>query len=929
MFLKKLWFVIIKFVILWFAVLWYETHLRNTSERKFFMIFNKKNLIRRKTGLKAGTRKRFSRLLILLVTIMLIIVTGIGVIGVSAGYGTYKGILKVSPDIGTIDVSPKGYSTFVYDTAGNTTATLVSTDSNRIPVGQDGIPDDLAHAFVAIEDERFYRHSGIDIPGIFRAIFVGVTGGFDFSEGASTITQQLIKNNVFTNWTNESTQDRIKRKIQEQYLAYQLEKTMPKTEILLNYLNTINLGHNTLGVEAAAQRYFDRHASELSLAECAVLAAITQNPSAYDPIVYPENNRERQEVVLEHMLTQGYITKEQYDQAMAEDVYSTIASVNIDKEKVETRVNTYFVDALIRQVIHDLQDKNLVLDKELNGGEPLTEKQAYSLLYSGGLRIYSTQDPNIQAIVDKQCAENSGNFPSGTKLYLNYALTVTSPDGTQTNYDSNSLEAYFSDRDPGYSILYTSKNRAKEDVEAFRKAVMGPDDTYDENIDLAPQPEISVTVEDQETGYVVAMLGGRGEKEASRTLNRATDTTRQPGSTFKIISTFAPALDSKKAKDKYGNPFTLASTQVDEKFHYGAKQDGPEVHNWYEGYRGTQTIRAAIQDSLNVVAVKTLTDITPKLGFEYAEKLGINTLVDDEEINGEVFSDAVQTLALGGITFGVRNIELNAAFSTIANGGKYIVPRLYSRVTRVTESKEPGDTGKEVQTEQLLLDNTDPEKERVLQKTTCWLLTNAMKDVLTKGTGMPANFTSTAIAGKTGTTEESNDVWFAGFSTNYTATVWAGYDNNTKLSKDEETLAMTIWRQIMSNIPANQKFTDFEQPSGLTTAYICRDTGLLAVDKYCKNTYNEYFVKGTEPKSYCTTGLKKKKKEEDRKKKEEEEKKKAAEEAARKKLEEESKKKKSGITKLPSRNDEDEDDEDEDYRNYDDDNEDYDDEDEE
>ena len=830
------------------------------------MIFNKKNISGRKKSLQAKSGKRISRLKVLIATILLVVIAGTGVIGVCAMYGTYKGILEVSPDIGTIDVSPKGFSTFVYDIAGNETAKLVSMDSNRIPVDQSGISEDLAHAFVAIEDERFYRHRGIDIPGIFRAVYVGIRGGLDFSEGASTITQQLIKNNVFTDWTNETTQDRIKRKIQEQYLAYQLEKTMPKSEILLNYLNTINLGHNTLGVEAASQRYFNKHASELSLAQCAVLAAITQNPTAYDPIVYPEGNRERQEVVLEHMLTQGYITQEQYDAALAEDVYTEIASVNVDKEKVDNRVNSYFVDALIRQVLRDLQDEDLNL---VDDGLAWTEDQAYGMLYSGGLRIYSTQNPVIQSIVDKQCSEDSGNFPAGTTYYLNYALTVVSPDGTETNYDSNNLEAYFRERDDNYSILYTSRSRAKEDVEAFRKSVVGPDDWYDENYELAPQPEISVTVADQNTGYVVAMLGGRGEKEASRTLNRATDTMRQPGSTFKVIATFAAALDSDRAKDRYGNRFTLASTQVDEKFKY---DNGVEVHNWYEGYRGTQTMRSAIRDSLNVVAVKTLTDITPKLGYEYAEKLGINTLVDGEEINGQIFSDANQTLALGGITYGVRNIELNAAFSTIANGGKYIVPRLYTQVID--------------QQGRVVLDNTDPDKERVLKKTTCWLLTDAMKDVVKKGTGLAADIGTTACAGKTGTTEESNDVWFAGYTPNYTATVWAGYDNNTKLAQDEESLAMIIWHQIMANIDVNKHASDFEKPDDITSAFVCDDSGLLAVEGYCKDhAHTEYFVKGTEPTSYCPTGLKKKQKADDKKKKEEEEKKrKAAEEAAKNKL---------------------------------------------
>ena len=211
----------------------------------------------------------------------------------------------------------------------------------------------------------------------------------------------------------------------------------------------------------------------------------------------------------------------------------------------------------------------------------------------------------------------------------------------------------------------------------------------------------------------------------------------------------------------------------------------------------------------------------------------------------------------------MRNIELNAAYSTIANGGKYIVPRLYTKVVD--------------QEGRVVLDNTDPEKERVLKKTTCFLLTDAMKDVLTKGTGTVANFTSTAVAGKTGTTEDSNDVWFSGFTPNYTATVWAGYDNNTKLSKNEESLAMIIWKQIMSNIGANKKYSDFKKPDGLTTAAICSDTGQLAVSGYCDHAYTEYFVKGTEPTSYCSVGLKKKQKADDKKKKEEEQKKKQTE----------------------------------------------------
>ena len=240
------------------------------------------------------------KLTLCLVELILIAILAVGIIGVSAGIGVFRGILASAPDITNIDVSPSGYSTFVYDTAGNQTAKLVSTDSNRIPVTMAQIPEDLAHAFVAIEDERFYQHNGIDIQGIARAAFVGLKNK-DLSQGASTITQQLLKNNVFSGWTNESTSEKIKRKIQEQYLALELEKVMDKDAILENYMNTINLGQNTLGVQAASLRYFNKNVSDLSLSECAVIAAITQNPSKYNPISHPDSNAKRRQTVLDYM----------------------------------------------------------------------------------------------------------------------------------------------------------------------------------------------------------------------------------------------------------------------------------------------------------------------------------------------------------------------------------------------------------------------------------------------------------------------------------------------------------------------------------------------------------------------------------------------------------------------------------------------------
>jgi penicillin-binding protein 1A len=274
------------------------------------MNYGRKGIRKRQKELNAHGVRWGKKLALYGFELILIALISVIVIGVSAGIGVFKGVLATAPDISNIDVSPSGYSTFVYDAAGNQTAKLVSSDSNRIPVTMSQIPANLAHAFVSIEDERFYEHNGIDIQGIIRAAFVGLKDK-DFSQGASTITQQLLKNNVFSNWTNESFSEKIKRKIQEQYLALELEKIMDKDTILENYMNTINLGQNTLGVQAASLRYFNKNVTDLTLSECAVIAGITQNPSKYNPISHPEQNAERRQKVLSNMLELGYISQDE------------------------------------------------------------------------------------------------------------------------------------------------------------------------------------------------------------------------------------------------------------------------------------------------------------------------------------------------------------------------------------------------------------------------------------------------------------------------------------------------------------------------------------------------------------------------------------------------------------------------------------------
>ena len=833
------------------------------KEKVHFMNFGRRGIRNRQEYLASKSRKRMKKIILGVGHLLLVGVVGLCVAGVSLGIGVFRGVIDSAPNQTVIDVSPKGFSSFVYDADNNEVAKLVSADSNRIPVSGDMITQDLAHAFVAIEDERFYEHKGIDAPGILRAAVIGLTSG-NFSEGASTITQQLIKNNVFTEWTNESSVERIKRKLQEQYLAINLEKTMSKDTILLNYLNTINLGHGTLGVEAASQRYFDKHCNELSVSECAVIAAIPQNPTQFDPVVYPEQNAQRREVVLQYMLDQGYIDQEQLKAAKEDDVYTRIQEVNIKKQVEDNRINSYFVDALQNQILEDLQE---------DAGK--TAEEAYALLYSGGLKIYSTLDPEIQAICDEECSEESGNFPENVRYMLSYKLSVINEDGTTSNYDSNSLANWLIEQDWDADLMYTSKDNAYSDIEDFRNSVIANPDKqkYTESVSLAPQPEISLTIEDQSTGHVLAMVGGRGDKEANRTLNRATDTLRQPGSTFKIITTYAPALETGK--------FTLASSEDDEPYSY---ESGVPVRNWYKGYRGLSTLREGIVQSMNIVTVKVLSELGPRVGYDFAQQFGISTLVDGVEINGSMFTDVNETLALGGITYGVKNIELNAAYATIANGGFYIEPKMYTQVY-----DHEGN---------LLLDSSKTAVgRRVLKERTAWLLTSAMEDVLTSGTGRSADFGSTMTAGKTGTTSDENDVWFCGYTPSYTATVWVGYDNNEDLTTSEEQgLAKTIWREVMQELPGNQEWQDFKRPDGIVERTVCQVSGQLPLSGVCPSV-REYFDEDTVfDDDYCDYHYEeylemKRREEEERKKAEEEAKKKAEEEAKKKAAEEAAKKK--------------------------------------
>lgn len=806
------------------------------------MNYGKDNLTRRKKDISSKKNMKKKRVGVrvfksLIICLLLLVVIGAG------GAGLFvKKIIDSTPKVTPSDVKPSGATSFVYAENGQQLDKFLQKGSNRIYKTYDQIPVNLAHAFVAIEDERFYKHNGIDLQGIIRAGVVGLTTGH-LSEGASTLTQQLIKNNIFPNFTDEKTfYDKLKRKIQEQYLAVEIEKQMSKEEILEAYMNTINLGQNCLGVQTAAKRYFNKDVADLNLSECAVLAGITQNPSGYDPVTHPDANAKRRDTVLKNMLKQGYITQKEFDDAEADKVYDRIQVTS--QETVDDTPNSYFIDKLSQQIIHDLMER-----------KNYTETQAYNALYSGGLSITATQDPDIQKICDEEAA-NPANYPPQVKYGLEYALTVTHPDGTSQNYSKEMLADYIRNAwGRQFPLVFSSPEEANQAIAEYRGTLgISGDDKVTENVDITPQPQTSIVLMDQYTGKVKAIVGGRGQKTTSLSLNRATDSTRQPGSCFKVLSTYAPALDSAG--------YTLATKIDDAPYKY---TNGKPVNNWDKQYIGQTRVRYAILHSMNVCAVKTLTAIGPQMGYDYLLNFGFTTLVNYDNDNFPGFTDVAQPLALGGITRGVYNLEMTAAYAAIANGGTYTEPILYTKVL-----DRDGN---------VLLDNTAPSTHRVIKDSTAYLLTSAMEDVInnSKGTGTPARLNNMPAAGKTGTsTDASNrtvDLWMSGFTPYYTCSVWGGFDSNMPMDNLNQSWHEVLWKKIMDRVDTDLPSKDFTIPSSVEKKSVCSVNGDLELACPGCPSFTEYFAKGTAPTKVCSGHNSQKSDDQDTDKKEDDKKK--------------------------------------------------------
>lgn len=667
--------------------------------------------------------------------------------------GAVLGYIKTATPI-TPDQLEMTKVTFIYDKDGKEIA-QVKGGENRILAEHSEIPDNMRNAFIAIEDSRFESHNGVDTKRFVGAAlsYILTFGNADY--GGSTITQQLVKN------ITGNTDSTIKRKVQEAWQAMDLEKKMSKEQILDNYMNRINTGLGCWGVEAAAKKFFNKDVKDLSLAECASIAGVTKSPGTYDPTLSEKSkaaNKARQIIILDQMLKQHKITQNEHDEAIAEPL--KIYKGTSEGDKKNNTVQSYFEDYVLTQVKNDLM-------KKYN----LSSNNATIKLYNGGLKIYTTQDSNVQKIMNEEFT-NPKNFPANDK--------ISNPD---------------------------------------------------------MQAQAAMVVMDPATGQIRGMYGAYGEKTGNFTLNRATDMKRQPGSSFKPIAVYGPAIDL---------GVITPATVVDDVPVYLDKQHPttPYPRNAESGvYEGLLTIRRAIQKSQNVVAAQVWMNL---LGADNS----INYL---KKVNIDRSKEGYVSMALGGLNEGVNPLIMASAYVPFDNKGVYLEPISYTKVT--------DDKGN------VILDKKADQKRNIAYKeTTAFLMTSMMRDVVTSGTaavggglGTVRNSAGKVIptAGKTGTTNDFVDKWFVGYSPYYVGATWYGYNYNKTLKGSEYNQALKLWNKVMNRVHSKLQPKDFPQPQqGIVKKTICIYSGKL-VGPYCSGdprgnaVRTEYFAKGTEPTDTC------------------------------------------------------------------------------
>ena len=669
---------------------------------------NKKE--KKKTG-----KKSWKKRLILFILIVALVVIAI-FLGISAF--TWKQLAE-DMFINTNSV--------VVDTEGDVIATL-GEERKKLTVPIEEMPENLTNAYVAIEDERFYTHLGVDVRRTGAAILNYITHFGNSSFGGSTITQQLVKN-----MTMDSS-DSVTRKVKEWWKAFLLECYYTKEEILEMYLNVIYVGPNVYGVQGGAKYYFDKEVSDLSLAECAFLAGINNSPNSYNPFGDEVDNElitERTLTVLQKMQELGYIEESELTEAEAE----VEDGLDFDQGTIETGdpIYSYHTDALISEVLQDLQEKYNI-----------SEDFAQNYLYLAGLTIHSTQDSDMQDEVETEFQKRQ--------------YQLKSADGEST-------------------------------------------------------AQAAMVILDHSNGNVLACAGGLGEKTTYRGLNRATQSTRQTGSSIKPLAVLIPGIDRKQ--------FTASSIYEDKQTTFA---EGYAPKNSDDSYLGEITVRRALESSQNIPFVEMMEEITPSRAISYLENMGITSLTEE---------DNSPTLALGGLENGISPLEMAAAYATIANDGEYTEPVFYVNAVN--------DEGSIVlRPEQETREVFSPQVAYVIKE----LLTQPVEG--SHGTATYCSIPGIEVAAKTGTTDENYDKWLCGFTPYYTAVTWFGYDNNESIYYYNQNPAGIIWANVMRRVHDGLQNMSFIKPGSLETVTICADTGMLARTG-CTNTYEEYYLRGTAP----------------------------------------------------------------------------------
>lgn len=612
-------------------------------------------------------------------------------------------------------------------------------EENRVWVPYDQIPENLVNATIAIEDKRFREHNGVDWKRTAYGVFAMFTG--KKIQGGSTITQQLIKN------LTEYDDVTVKRKILEIFTALDFDSNYSKDTTMEWYLNYIYLGEGCNGVSTAARNYFGKDLDQLTLAECASLISITNNPSMYNPHRNPENNLERRNLVLSEMKDQGYITQEEYDKAVAEPL-NTVRSVD---EEAPTQVFSWYDEQVITDVINDLVAQ-----------KGMSTTAATILVYSGGLEIDSCMDPAIQAIVE-EIYSNQENMilPSKSGQNLQSAIVIVDPEGN-----------------------------------------------------------------------IVALAGALGEKERNRVWNYASRSQRQPGSSIKPLSVYAPALEMGLVTPNS----VFDDTPVQE------LNGSAWPRNSYLSYKGRMNVYDAVRMSSNAVAVRVFQTIGAEGSFQFMEDHFHIGLVESRDGSSDL---GPAQLALGGLTDGVSPRDMATAYSVFPRNGKYVASRTY---TQVRDSN-----GK------VLLDTTEQKPEFVLKESTVWYMNYMLQSVVNGGsgsTGREARFDGMTIAGKTGSTNSNNDRWFVGYTPYYTAAVWCGYDTPERINAGNSNPSAVLWNKVMSRVHEGLEKKEFPKPEGVIQFQYCMDSGLrasedCALDPRGSRVATGYYFSEDIPAGYC------------------------------------------------------------------------------